>query len=133
MTKNLVMQALIRAVAALRPAAGLPGCRAGMSLGPVESAQYCAHAYRRLLDQFGRTASMSRKGNCYDNASIESCWGTLRNELVHHRRYITRQQAKDEVAEYIKMFYNRQRTQARLGYVSSAVFTQRFYLNQLVA
>ena len=75
---------------------------------------------------------MSRKGNYYDNASIESCWGTLKNELVHRRRYITRQQAKDEVAEYIEMLYNRQRTEARLGYVSSAVFTQQFYLNQLV-
>ena len=79
------------------------------------------------------TASMSRKGNCYDNASIESFWGTLKNELVHHRRYLTRKQAKDEVAEYIEMFYNRQRTQARLGYVSPAVFTQQFYLNQLAA
>ena len=76
---------------------------------------------------------MCRKGNCYDNASIESFWGTLKNELVHHRRYITRQQAKDEVAEYIEMFYNRQRTQARLGYVSPAVFTQQFYMNQLTA
>ena len=79
------------------------------------------------------TASMSRKGNCYDNASIESFWGTLKNELVHHRRYLTRKQVKEEVAEYIEMFYNRQRTQARLGYVSPAVFTQQFYLNRLAA
>ena len=78
-------------------------------------------------------ALMSRKGNCYDNASIESFWGTLENELVHHRRYITRKQAKNEVTEYIEISYNRQRTQARLGYVSPAVFTQHFYLNQLVA
>ena len=126
MTKNLVMQALIRAVAARRPAAGLihHSDRGG---------QYCAHAYRRLLKQFGMTASMSRKGNCCNAALIESFWGTLKNELVHHRCYITRQQAKDEVAEYIEMFYNRQRTQARLGYVSPAVFTQQFYLNQLAA
>ena len=65
MTKNLIMQALIRAVAARRPAAGLV-CHSN------RGSQYCAHAYRRLLDQFGMTASMSRKGNCYDNASIES-------------------------------------------------------------
>ncbi|MBC7499556.1 MAG: IS3 family transposase [Herminiimonas sp.] len=126
MTKNLVMQALIRAVAARRTAAGLV-CHSD------RGSQYCAHAYRRLLDQFGMTASMSRKGNCYDDASIESFRGTLKNELVHHRRYITRRQAKDELTEYIEMFYNRQRTQARLGYVLPAVFTQHFYLNQLVA
>ena len=57
----------------------------------------------------------------------------LKNELAHHRRYITRQQAKDEVTKYIKMFYNRQRTQARLEYFSPAVFTQHFYLNQIAA
>ena len=126
MTKNLVMQALVRAVAARRPAAGLI-CHSD------RGGQYCAHAYRRLLKQFGMTASMRRKGNCYDNAAIESFWGTLKNELVHHRRYITRKQAKDAVTEYIEMFYNRQRTQARLGYVSPAVFTQQYYLNQLAA
>ena len=88
-------------------------------------------AFAGCLQQFGMTASMSRQGNCYDNASFESFWGTLKNELAHHRRYITRQHAKDEVTEYIEMFYNRQRTQARLEYVSPAFFTQQFYLNQL--
>ena len=124
MTKNPVMQALIRAVATRRPAAGLI-CHSD------RGSQYCAHANQHLLDQFGMIASMSRKGDCYDNASIESFWGTLKNELVHHQRYITKQQAKDEVAEYIEMFYNRQQTQTRLGYVSPSVFTQKFYLNQL--
>ncbi|QPD03624.1 MAG: hypothetical protein Nkreftii_001398 [Candidatus Nitrospira kreftii] len=55
------------------------------------------------------TASMSRKGNCYDNAPMESFWGTLKNELVHHRRYETREPARREIAEYIELFYNRQR------------------------
>jgi transposase InsO family protein len=53
-------------------------------------------------------ASMSRKGNCYDNAPIESFWGTLKTELVHHRRYRTRAEAAREIAEYIDLFYNRQ-------------------------
>ena len=61
------------------------------------------------------TASMSRKGNCCNAALIESFWGTLKNELVHHRCYITRQQAKDEPTEYIEIVYNRWRTQALLG------------------
>jgi putative transposase len=68
---------------------------------------------------------MSRRGNCYDNAPIESFWGTLKNELVHHRHYATREQARCEIAEYIDLFYNRQRRQARLGYLSPAAFMQR--------
>ncbi len=58
---------------------------------PVESAQYCAQVYQEQLRQYGLTASMSRKGNCYDNAPMESFWGTLKNELVHHRHYETRE------------------------------------------
>jgi len=126
MTRELVMQALIRAVAAKRPAAGLIH-------HSDRGSQYCAHDYQRLLTQFGMKASMSRKGNCYDNAPIESFWGTLKNELVHHRRFATRQQAKEEVSEYIEIFYNRQRSQARLGYLAPAVFCQQYYRNQLVA
>ncbi len=63
---------------------------------------------------------MSRRGNCYDNAPVESFWGTLKNELVHHRRYETREDAAREIIEYIDLFYNRQRRQARLGYLSPA-------------
>ena len=82
--------------------------------------QYCSHEYRALVAQFGMQASMSRRGNCYENAPIESFWGTLKNELIHHRRYATREQARCEIAEYIDLFYNRQRRQARLGYLSPA-------------
>jgi len=57
-------------------------------------AQYCTQAYQDQLRQFGMTASMRRKGNCYDNAPMESVWGTLKNELVHHQRYDTREQAR---------------------------------------
>jgi len=76
---------------------------------------------------------MSRKGNCYDNAPVESFWGTLKTELVHHRRYQTRAEAVREISEYIDLFYNRQRRQARLGYLSPAVYAQRFARQQLVA
>ena len=72
-------------------------------------------------------ASMSRKGDCYDNAPIESFWGILKTELVHHRRFKTRQQAIQEITEYIEIFYNRQRKQKRLGYLSPAQFTQQYY------
>jgi transposase InsO family protein len=93
---------------------------------PVESAQYCAHAYRQLLRQFGMRASMSRKGNCHDNAPMESFWGSLKNELTHHQRYPTRAHAKAAIREYIEIFYNRQRRHSRLGYVAPAVFADAF-------
>jgi len=73
------------------------------------------------------TASMSRKGNCDDNAPMESFWGTLKQELVHHRKYRNRQEAMQEIREYIEVFYNRQRRQARLGYLSPVAYEKKFY------
>ena len=126
MTEQLVMQALFRAVAAKRPGKGLIH-------HSDRGSQYCAHAYQKLLRQFGMRASMSRKGNCWDNAPMESCWGSLKNELVHQRRFATREQARSEITEYIEIFYNRIRKQARLGYLSPAAFTQRYYATQMAA
>jgi putative transposase len=126
MTKALVMQSLFRAVAAKRPEKGLIH-------HSDRGSQYCCPAYRKMLEQFGMTASMSRKGNCYDNAPMESFWGTLKQELVHHRRYSTREEAMREITEYIEIFYNRQRRQARLGYLSPVVYEQKFYAGQLAA
>jgi len=107
-TKTLVSQSLFRAVAAKRPGSGLIH-------HSDRGRQYCAHEYRKLVDQFRMRVSMSRRGNCYDNAPMESFWGTLKNELIHHRRYKTREEAIREITEYIEVFYNRQRRQARLG------------------
>lgn len=126
MTQNLVMQALFRAVAARRPARGLVH-------HSDRGSQYCAHAYQRLLRQFGMQVSMSRKGNCWDNAPMESCWGSLKNELIYHRRFATRSEAKREITEYIEIFYNRIRKQARLGYLSPAAFMQQHYEKQIAA
>ena len=70
---------------------------------------------------------MSRKGNCYDNAPIESFWGTLKNELVNRHKYETREAAVQDITEYIEVFYNRQRKQKRLGYLSPAVFERKYY------
>lgn len=78
------------------------------------------------MTQFGMQASMSRRGNCYDNAPIESFWGTIKSELVYQRRFATRQQARQEITQYIELFYNRQRPQARLGYLSPAAFMQQY-------
>ncbi len=76
---------------------------------------------------------MSRKGNCYDNAPMESFWGTLKNELVHHRRYRTREEARKDIIEYIEVFYNRQRRQKRLGYLFPVAYGREFYARQAAA
>lgn len=126
MTKNLVSQSLSKAISKKQPAAGLIH-------HSDRGSQYCSYEYRDLLKQFGMKASMSRRGNCYDNAPMESFWGTLKNELVHHSRYRTREEAKQEITEYIEMFYNRQRKQAKLGFLSPAVYEQKFYERKLAA
>jgi putative transposase len=78
--------------------------------------QYACDQYQALLQQHGLQASMSRRGNCYDNAVMESFWGTLKTELVHHERYATRDAAKQSLFEYIEVFYNRQRRHSSLNY-----------------
>lgn len=126
MTKDLVGRALVKAVRAKRP-------KPGLIHHSDRGSQYCSQDYRNLLQHFGMKASMSRRGNCYDNAPMESFWGTLKNELVHHRRYETREQARREITEYIEIFYNRQRRHSKLGNLSPAAFTQRFYRQQQAA
>ena len=77
--------------------------------------------------------SMSRRGDCYDNAPMESFWGTLKTELTLHRRYQTRQEARQDIQEYIEIFYNRQRKQKKLGYLSPVAYERRFYQLQKAA
>jgi transposase InsO family protein len=84
--------------------------------------QYASQAYQRLLARHGITVSMSRSGNCYDNAMMESFWATLKTELIHLCRYRTRQQAKQSIFEYIEVFYNRRRLHSSLGYLSPESF-----------
>ena len=86
-----------------------------------------------MVKQFGMLASMSRKGNCYDNAPMESFWGSLKNELIHHQRYATRADAETAIKEYIEIFYNRQRRHSRLGYVSPAKFVENISRTTLAA
>lgn len=77
--------------------------------------QYACYAYQGLLKDYGITSSMSRSGNCYDNAHIESFFGTLKRELVHGARYRTRQEARLSIFEYVEAFYNRRRKHSALG------------------
>jgi putative transposase len=125
-TKDLVVSSLLMAMKRKQPDPGLIH-------HSDRGSQYCSSEFTNFLDLFKIRASMSRKGNCYDNAPMESFWGTLKNELVYHQQYATRQQAILEITEYIEIFYNRQRRQARLGYLSPAAYEQKFYRERKAA
>jgi putative transposase len=84
--------------------------------------QYASDAYQRLLEQHGITCSMSGRGDCYDNAMMESFWATLKTELVHQQTYATREQARQSIFEYVEVFYNRKRLHSSLGYLSPESF-----------
>jgi transposase InsO family protein len=110
-----VAAALEMAVARRRPGAGLLH-------HSDRGSQYACALYRSILGGHGMTASMSRPGNCYDNAVAESFFGTLKSELVHRRRFATRAQARGEVFEWIECWYNRRRRHSSLGYLSPEAF-----------
>lgn len=71
-------------------------------------------------------ASMSRKGNCYENAPMESFWGGVKDELIHHQRHTTSAEAEASIQEYIEIFYNRQRQHSRLRNIAPTRFAEKF-------
>ena len=115
MPQELTLAALDMALKRRRP---LPGLMHHSDRG----SQYAAGAYRKRLTEHGIVCSMSRKGNCWDNAPMESFFHTLKTELVHHRDSLTRDEARRDIFEYIEVFYNRQRRHSALGYLSPAQF-----------
>ena len=84
--------------------------------------QFASAAYRQVLAQHGLIASMSRKGNCYDNAFIESFWSSLKYEVVYHQRFPTFAEARSAIFNYIETFYNRTRLHSSLAYLSPIIF-----------
>jgi transposase InsO family protein len=80
--------------------------------------QYASNAYQKVLKHNGMTCSMSRKGNCWDNAPMESFFGTLKTECIAGKIYLSRMQAKREIFEYIEIDYNRKRRHSSIGYIS---------------
>ena len=84
--------------------------------------QYASEDYQKVLAEHGIEVSMSNKGDCWDNAVMESFWGTLKTELVYQEHYATREEAKASIFEYIEVFYNRKRLHSSLGYVSPEMF-----------
>ncbi len=106
------------ASAALRDAVGRQRPPEGLIHHSDRGRQYASYAYQELLKEYGITPSMGRSGNCYDNAYVESFFGTLKTELVHGERYRSRLEARLSIFEYIEVFYNRQRRHSALGYRS---------------
>ena len=113
MTKQLVIDAFLMAIWRRKPAPNL-------LFHSDRGSQYCSLAFQNLLEEYQIDSSMSRKGNCWDNAVAESFFGSLKNELIHGMRYTTRDQAKGDIVDYIEMFYNSRRLHSHLNYVSPA-------------
>lgn len=88
---------------------------------------YTSGRYRELLETHEIEPSMSRTGNCYDNAMAESFWGKLKTEMVYHRRFKTKAEARVAVFDYIEVFYSPTRLHAALGYLSPEQFEARRY------
>ncbi len=126
MSTELVRAALRKAVQFRRP---LAGCIHHSDRG----SQYCAREYRRDVQKAGMIASMSRKGNCYDNAPTESLWGHLKQELIHQRHFQTRFEATAAIREYIEIFYNRMRRHSALGNMAPSVFAEQYFSQRRIA
>jgi len=94
-----------------------------------QGSTYASSSYQQYLKENQLHCSMSRKGECLDNAVAESFFGTLKNELVHHEDYKTRAQAKQSIFEYIEVFYNRQRRHAFLNYMTPVEYEERYACN----
>jgi putative transposase len=109
MTAQLVNDALMMAIWKRNP----PNC---LMVHSDRGSQYASDIYQKTIKDNGFICSMSRKGNCWDNSPSESFFHTLKTELTHHSRYQTRQEAKQEIFEYIEVFYNRQRRHSTIGY-----------------
>lgn len=102
---------------ALKQAVGRTGAKEGLILHSDRGIQYASNEYQKLLKSYGFICSMSRKGNCYDNAPMESFWGKLKMEWLNDYNFNTREEAKKAVFEYIELFYNRHRTHSANGYI----------------
>jgi putative transposase len=123
MTTKLIMDALRMAIWRRLPALGLV-------FHSDRGSQYCSKVFRRMLRTHGMVSSMSRRGNCWDNAVAESFFGSLKTERVFFTNYTTRDSARRDVVDYIEMFYNCNRRHSYLGYVSPKEFEKLWLLKK---
>jgi transposase InsO family protein len=118
MGRELVLQALHNAI-------GRRGRVSGMLHHSDQGSQYASWDYQKALKRLGIACSMSRRGNCYDNAAVESFFSTLKTELVHRTTFGDRRHAHSALFDYIETFYNTRRRHSALGYISPAEFERR--------
>jgi transposase InsO family protein len=123
MTSDIVTDALTMAWFRRRPAAGLMH-------HSDRGSQYASHAFQDKLKEYGMICSMSRKGNCWDNAPTESWFNSFKNEWVHGIRHATHADMKATSFEYIEVFYNRKRQHSTLGYRSPIQFMENWLTEQ---
>ena len=123
MTADIVIDALAMAWFRRRPA---PGVIHHSDRG----SQYASHAFQARLKEYGMTCSMSRKGNCWDNAPTESFFNSFKNERMHGTRYATRAEAIADAFDYIEPFYNRKRKHSTLGYASPQAYLANWLKQQ---
>jgi putative transposase len=124
MERILVMDALRMAVWRRKPAPGL-------LFHSDRGSQYCSSDFQTMLVTYGMISSMSRKGNCWDNSVAESFFGSLKTERVFFSNYKTREAARQDVIDYIEMFYNSKRRHSYLGYVSPREFEEMRQLKKV--
>ena len=117
-SRQLVMDALTMAIWRRKPSSGLV-------FHSDRGRQYCSHAFQKVLKKHGIMSSMSRKGNCWDNAVAESFFGNLKVEQVFGAKYSCRSAARQEIVEYIEMFYNSRRRHSSLGYMNPMHFEEQ--------
>jgi putative transposase len=122
-SRKLVINALRMAIWRRQP---LPG----LILHSDRGSQYCSIEFQKMLDTHRMISSMSRKGNCWDNAVAESFFGSLKTERVFFSSYKTREEAKRDIVDYIEMFYNSNRRHSYLGYVSPKKFEELWLLKK---
>jgi transposase InsO family protein len=106
-----------------------PSLQAGLIFHSDRGSQYASQDFRDLLAGYGIAASMSRRGNCWDNACSEALFGSLKVERLHGQRFVTRRQAQDEVVAWL-LWYSRTRLHSTLGYVSPMRFEEHWHANQ---
>ena len=110
---------------ALQHAIGLRQPRSGLIHHSDRSSRYCSADYRRLVKSCGFIASMSGRGNCYDNAMVESVFKTIKPELIWRTAFATRDQASKAIGQYIEGFYNTRRRHSSFGFVSPTLWSRR--------
>lgn len=121
---NLVNDALLMAIQRRNP-------KKGLLYHTDRGSQYASYEHKSILEQYGIVQSMSKKGDCWDNAVAESFFHSLKTELVHHEVFLTRSQANEKIFEYIEIFYNRKKIHSSNNYMSPSEFEDKMLQREI--